>query len=302
LRRKRESRKPIVLGFTVTVAILFSLFFGLILIRPGIPMYTLPSTIPQYSAIWGNYIPSNVLLFGWENYTAIRQYNSSYPTQYSVLFDILDISVQLRPAAINSVITVSFAQPNESISFAFVDQAAFNNFTTALAPDSSTAVPVGSDSMYYVRNDHLGDIQFGWLAVIPADRGIAFAVGSSDAKQALMECLTVKPSNALISDMNIRRMLYVTNGTEGHLALGVQHFAGVIPAANSTLTVVDHTGSQVEIRRVLEFNDTNIAIQQYSNVKNSYLDAHAFAVYSSYVLATEYEANADLPGAVRLVE
>jgi len=302
LRRKKESRKPVILGFSVTVAILFSLFFGIILLRPGIPIYTLPSSIPQYSALWGPYIPSNTQLFGWENYTAIRIYNSSYPTQYSVLLDMVDFNLKLRPAAINSVITVSFAQPNESISFAFVNQAAFNNFTTAVAPDSGTAVQAGSNTMYYVRNSYQGQIQFGWLGIIPAARGIAFAIGNSDAKQALLNCLTLKPANSLISEISVRRMLYVANGTAGHLALGVQQFAGVVPAANSTLTVVDHAGSQVEIRRVLEFNSTNTAVSQYDIVKRNYLGVHQFAVYSSFVLATEYEVISDLSGAVRLVE
>lgn len=302
MRRKKESRKPLVVGFAVTVILLFSLFFGLILIRPGIPTYTLPSNIPQYAAEWGPYIPANSLLFGWENYTAIREYNASYPTQYSVLLNILDINMKLRSTAIDSVITVSFAQPNESISFAFVNQVAFNNFTTALAPFGSSAVQAGGNTMYYVRNSLNGQIQFGWLGMIPASRGIAFAIGSGDAKQALMNCLTLKPANSLISEMSVRRMLYVANGTSGHLALGVQQFAGVVHSANSTLTVIDHSGSQVEIRRVLEFDSTNTAVTQYDNVKGSYLNAHQFAVYSSFILATEYEANADLSGAVRLVE
>ena len=290
------------MGFAVTVGILFSLFFGLILVRPGIPTFTLPTSIPQYSAEWGPYIPANTLLFGWENYTAIREYNASYPTQYSVLFNILDLNLKLRPAAINSVITVSFAQPNESIAFAFVNQAAFDNFTTALVPFGPSAVQAGSNSMYYVRNNLNGQIQFGWLGIIPASRGIAFVVGNAGAKEALTNCLTLKPGNSLISETGVRRMLYIANGTSGHLALGVQQFPGVVPAANSTMTVVDHSGSQVEIRRILEFNSTNDAVGQYDNVKNGYLNSNQFAVYSSYVLATQYAAITDVSGAVRLVE
>jgi hypothetical protein len=302
LGRRKESRKPVILGFTVTVAILFSLLFGVILLRPGIPMTTIPSSVPQYSAVWGSYVPSSALLFGYENYTAIRQYNSSYPQQYSVLLDILDLNIKLRPAAINSALTVSFASPNESIAFAFVDKAAWNNFTDALSGFNSTAVRVGSDSMYYVQDDEDGNIQLGWLAMLPADRGIAFAVGNSDAEQALQMCLTLKPADALITQLNVRQMLYVANGTSGHLALGIQHFPGVLPSANNTLTVVDYKGSQVVVNRVLEFNSTNVAVAQYNDVKQSYLDAHSFEVYSSYVLATQYDPPSGLTGAVRLVE
>ncbi|MDG6909930.1 MAG: hypothetical protein JRN08_06140 [Nitrososphaerota archaeon] len=307
--RKKESRKPVIIGFAVTVIILFSLFFGLVLIRPGVPVSTLPASIPRYSALWGTYVPASAQLFGWENYTAIREYNASYPTQYTVLLDILDVNLKLRPAAIDSVVTVSFAQPNESIAFAFVNQAAFNNFTSAFSGLSYTAVQAGNSTMYYVRDYSYGQTQYGWLALIPADRGIAFAVGGADAKQALLMTLTLKPSDAMINTMNVRQMLYVANGTAGHLALGIQNFAGVLPLANRTLTVIDSNGSQMEIRRVLEFNSTNTAVAQYGNVKQGYLNAHAFTVfgsalprYSSFVLATQFEAMSDLSGAVRLVE
>lgn len=302
MRRKKESKKPLIIGFTVTVLILFSLFFGLIFIRPGVPVSTLPASVPQYTAVWGKYIPDSALLFGFENYTAIRLYNASYPTQYSELLNILDLHLVLRPAAIGSVITVSFAQPNESIAFAFVNRAAFNNFTNAFAQVNYTRVQAGNDSLYYVRNYQQGQTQLGWIALIPADRGIAFAVGNNDAKQALLMCLALKPADALISKSSVRQMLYVANGTAGHLALGIQHFPGVLAAANSTLTTVDYSGSRVVINRVLEFNSTRMAVAQYDNVKQSYLNAHQFMVYSSYVLATEFEALSDLSGAVRLVE
>jgi hypothetical protein len=290
-----------VLGFTITIAVLLSLFFGVIFFRPGIPVKSLPTTIPQYSAVWGRYVPESAQLFGFENYTAIRQYNSSYPTQYKTLLNIIDLKLTLKPAAINSVMTVSFASPNESIAFAFVNQAAFSNFTNAFASVNNTATQVGGDSMYYVRDSENGQILFGWLAVIPADRGIAFAEGNTAAKAAIMECLLVNPSNSLISRLDVRQMLYVANGTR-HLALGIQLFPGVLPQANETMTVVDDSGSQVVISRVLEFGSSSVAQDQYSSVKQSYLKAHLITVYDSYVLATEFEAVSDLSGAVRLVE
>ena len=265
-------------------------------------MKSLPSSVPQYSAIWGTYVPNDALLFGFENYTAIHQYNASYPKQYTILINIPELGLRLRPAAIDSVLTVSFAVPNESIAFAFVNQAAFDNFTSALTGYSSARVPAGNNSMYYVQDLQSGNLVFGWLGIMPADRGIAFAIGSSDAKQALMNCLALSPANEMIAQLNIRQMLYVANGTAGHLAIGIQHFRGVLPAANSTLTAVNVAGSRVQINRVLQFNSSDTAVSQYDNVKKSYLNAHAFAVYSSFVLATEYEALSDVSGAVRLVE
>ena len=291
-----------VLGFTITVLVLTSLIALFLFSRPGITTKNLPDTVPQYAAIWGPYVPKNAQLFGYENYTAIRQYNSSYPTQYSILINIPSLSLKLRSAAIDSVLTVSFASPNESIAFAFVNQAAFNNFTNALSSYGSSRVPAGSNGMYYVQDSQKGNLVFGWLGIIPAHRGIAFAIGGNDAKQALMSCLTLTQANSMIAQLNIRQMLFVANGTTGHLALGVQHFPGIVPSANSTLTVVNFAASRVQINRVLEFNSSNSAVIEYDRVKMSYLSAHLFTVYGPFVLATEYQAASDLTGAVRLVE
>ena len=302
MRRKKESKKPFIAGFVITVVVLFSLFFGLLYIKPPVNVVSLPAKVPQYNSLWGKYVPANFALFGFENYTAIREYNSSYPTQYSTLLDILDLKVSLKSTAINAALTVSFSAPNESIAFAFVNSAAFSNFTDAFANANFAATTVGEDSMYYVRNDLNGQIQFGWLALIPADQGIAFAIGNTDAKTAIQNCLQVTPANALISRLNVRQMLYVANGTANHLAIGIQGFPGVIPSANNTMTVVDATGTQVVVSRILEFGSTSTAVSEYSSVKQDYLNSRQFQVYDSYVQATEYEALSDVTGAVRLVE
>lgn len=302
MRRKKESKRPFVAGFAITVIVLFSILVGLLYIRPGITVNNLPTSIPQYSPLWGKFVPDGFLLFGFENYTAIRHYNSSYPTQYKTLLDIIDLNVSLKPAVISSVLTISFSAPNESVAFAFVNPGAFENFSSAFARVNDSGIRVGGDTMYFVRNSAQGSIQFGWIALIPADRGIAFATGTSDAKQAIQRCLQVNTGDAFVSNLNVRRMLYVANDSINHLAIGVQGFAGVIPLANSTMTVVDASHSQVVVRRILEFNSTSTALSQYNNVKQGYLASRQFDVYDSFVRTTEFRAISDVTGAVRLVE
>jgi len=301
-RRRKESKKPFIAGFVITVLGLFGLFVFVLSMRPVAVVNPLPASVPQYTALWGKYVPASAQLFGFENYTAIRVYNSSYPTQYSTLVDIINPHVALKSTSITSALTVTFGQPNESVAFAFVNQKAFYNFTTAFAAVSYSAVPVGPDTMYFVQDLYNGQPQYGWIALVPADRGIAFGLGTSDAKLAVQLCLQVEPSNALISRLNVRQMLYVANGTANHLAIGLQGFAGVIPAANNTMTVVDASGSQVVVRRILEFSSTSMALAHYTTVEQDYLASRIVAVYDSYVRATQYETLAGLSGAVRLVE
>ncbi len=301
-RKKKESNRPFILGFAVTVIVLAGLFVGVLLTRPEVSVQHLPASTPQYSTLWGKYVPDSFLLFGFENYTAIRHYNSSYPTQYSTLLNIVDLNVKLKAPAINYAMTISFASPNVSASFVFVNQQAFQNFTTAFEQAAPEAVPVGNATMYYVRNANQGGIQFGWIALMPADRGIAFAVGNLDAKTALQRCLELTSSDSLVSHVNIRQMLYIANGTSDPLAIGVQGFAGVRPAANRTMTVVGVSGSQVVIKRVLQFNSTSTAVADYNLVKQAYLASHQFFVFDSYVQANQYEPLSGITGAVRLVE
>jgi len=301
-RRKKESKKPFIAGFVITVLGLFGLFVFALSLRPVAVVNPLPTSFPQYTALWGRYVPASAELFGFENYTAIRVYNSSYPTQYSTLLDIINPHVSLKSTSITSALTVSFIQPNESIAFAFVNQGAFNNFTAAFAPVSYSAVTVGADTMYFVQDLYNGQPQFGWIALIPADRGIAFGLGTDSAKLAIQLCLQVEPSNALISKFNVRQMLYLANGTTNHLAIGLQGFAGVIPSANNTMTVVDASGGQVVVRRILEFNSSSIALAQYRTVQQDYLASRTVAIYDAYVRTMQYEALAGVSGAVRLVE
>ncbi len=301
-RKKKESKKAFVAGFAITVIALLGLSFGLFYFTPGVPVNHLPPQVPQYSAVWGRYIPQDALLFGFENYTAIRQYNASYPTQFSTLLNIVDLKVSLKAVAIESALTVSFASPNESIAFAFVNRAAFENFTSAFSSASYSAVPSGNATMYYVRNYLNGQFQFGWIALIPADRGIAFAVGNADAKLALQKCLELRASDAVITKLDVRQMLYIANGTSRHLAIGIQLFPGVIKDASNTMTLIDVEGSQVLVRRILEFNSTATALADYNGVRQSYLSSTLFNVYDSYVRATAYMPVSDVTRVIRLVE
>ncbi len=301
-KKKQESKRAFVAGFGITIVALLVLSLGLLYSSPGPTVNHLPSDVPQYTAAWGSYVPSNAQLFGFENYTAIRVYNSSYPTQYSTLLNIIDLHVSLKAVAISSALTVSFAAPNESIAFAFVNPEAFANFTDAFANVNYTAVQVGNASMYYVRNFANNQFQFGWIALIPADRGVAFALGNADAKTALQMCLELKPADALISRLDVRQMLFLVNGPSRHLAMGIQLFPGVIHDASNTLTVVDVTGGQTVVKRFLEFGTPSTALADYNAVRQSYLSATSFSVYDSFVGATTYEALSAVSGAVRLVE
>ncbi len=297
----KKNRKAFAAGFALTFGVLITATFGFLYFVPPVPVSQLPSSIPEYSPVWAKYVPATAIQFGFENYTAIRAYNASYPTQYKVLLNIIDVGAILPSTSINSVLSVTFDRPNESVAFAFVNQDAWKNFTTAFAKSGVPPTMVGNNSIYYVRNAEQGQFQYGWIGLIPEDRGIAFAIGNADAKSALTLCLQVTPEDSLLSRLSVRQMLYIVNGTQ-HLAVGLQGFPGVIPQAYNTLVAVDDTGANVVIRRVLAFQNSTVALAEYNTVRASYLSSVQFTVYDSYVKAVEYQAQKGLVGAVRLVE
>lgn len=301
-RKKGSSRRSVAFGFIVTVAVLFGLFFGLIALRPTVTVNHLPSSIPEYSSFWGNFVPSDALQSWFENYTAIRLYNSSYPTQFSTLLSVTQPKVSLGAGAIDSVLSVTLSQPNESVAFAFVNPQAFNNFTTAFSQLSYEAVSVGPDTMYgLVQNEFQGQPQDGWVGLIPQYRGIAFAVGSLDAKQALQICLEVQSSDSIMSKLNVRQMFYIANGTNGHLAIGIQAFPGIIPSGNNTMTVIGVSGGNTVVDHIIEFNNTSTAVSEYSTAQTDYRGS-AFTVYDSYIQAKELQSITKVAEDVRLVE
>ena len=305
-KRRKESRWPIALGFFITVAVLSGVFLGFVLLRPAVTVNHLPSEVPASDSLWGRFVPDNMVQFWFENYTGIREYNASYPVQFSDLLSLTAPAISLPSTSIYYSMSVTLAQPNESIAIAFVDPQTFNNFTSVFSSASPlriTAVPVGPNTLYGpVQNNYEGNLQNGWLALIPAYHGIAFAIGSNDAKQALQTCLQVTTSDSILSRNDVRDMLYIANDTAGHLAIGLQGFPGVIPSGSTTMTVVGVSGGTTVVSRIIEFNSTSTAVTQYPHVETDYRSSTAFKVYVSFVRATQYESVSSLAIYVRLVE
>jgi hypothetical protein len=291
-----------VIGFVITLLVLGSVAVGLFLARPTVQVRSLPASVPEYSAVWARYVPSSALLFGYENYTAIRRF-TTYPV-FGTLLDLPDLGVELTGQGMVGVLTIVLSTPNASVDMAFVNDAAFRNFTTALAPHNASAVIEGGNRMYYVRNYFGGQFQFGWLAIIPSDKAVAFSLGSNDAEAALIEVFGVQAGTvkSVITRPDVRRMLYIVNGTGIHLSIGLQDFAGVVRTSNATLTAVDSSSTLVQVARVVEFNSSQAAVNDWTDVRSAFLNAHGFTVYDSFVEAVELGQVSNIVQYVRLVE
>lgn len=303
MRKRKQSNRSVAFGFALTVIVLSGVALGLIFTRPSIQVVHLPEAVPEYTAVWARYVPSNALLFGYENYTSVRNY-VAYPF-FNSLLDIPELKLELAGSAMLGILTIALSTPNASVDIAFVNDQAFSDFSNAFSSLSYAAVREGNNSLYYVRNyANTTGFQFGWLAIIPSDKAIAFSIGSTAAEDGVIECLQVQQglATSVISRLDVRQMLYLVNGTGGHLSLGLQDFPGVVKDGAITLTVVDSSGSSVQVRRVIEFNSSQAAVNDWTEVRSAYLNAHQFTVYDSYVEAVEVGSMSDITSYVRLVE
>jgi hypothetical protein len=300
---RKQSNAPFVVGFVVVLVALVALVGGLIYFRGGIDQRSLPSNPPEYRAVWANYVPSDVKLFGFENYSLIHEYNSTFPLFETFLF-FPDAGASVQVADIGAILTMVLKTPNETVDMAFLNPTGFSTFASKFASYNASAVIDGDNSMYYMRRFLNGTYTYGWLAIIPQDRAVAFAIGSTEAQSAIKVCLSVQQGHteSIISTLQMRQILYIAGGTDGHLSIGLQNFQGVITGAPSTATVVDAVGSQVEMRRIVQFNSTSEALSGVADVKHNFLSASTVVDYQSFVLETEYHPISQLVTYVRFVE
>ena len=300
--RKRRKPRAVMYSFLVTVAVLGGLTAGLYLTSTQVRVLHLPQTVPTYQDVWGRYVPSDVLLFGFENYTMVRSLNVSFPTFDKVL-DLVTPRVSLNSKDVSSFLTIVFQTPNQTLDIAFVKHDAFSTIATLLAA-SGSETRVGINSLFYVANRAPQGIEFGWLAVLRGDDAIAYAKGTANAKLVIEQSLGVSNGSSIsvLTRTDLRQMLYTVDGPSGHLAIGWQNFPGAVRTGEMTLTVVDRVEQSVRTNFVVKFSDPSMAISQYGVVRSTYLSATQFTVYDSYVQVVESNTLKQLVAQVRLVE
>jgi hypothetical protein len=106
---------------------------------------------------------------------------------------------------------------------------------------------------------------------------------------------------SILNRTDVDRMLYAVNGTEGHLALGIQNFPGSVQTGNATLISVDARQNYAVISYVVRFNDAGQASAQVGAVKSAYISAHQYFQYDELVKAVEVQPVSQLKVAVGLV-
>jgi hypothetical protein len=302
--RKKAKRGSIALGFVLTVGILSLISFVLLESNPGVTSVQVPDKLPAYSGFLQRYAPTDALQVSFDNLTAIRAINQSVISNQP-FFELDQPHVSMNAGAIGWRLTVGLSTPNATVTIVTLGSGPFGNLTASLT-GAGSSIPtdrVGNVTVYAAAGTLSGEVQAYWLAIIPGDRALIFSPGANDAFQAVEHVIDVYRGTlpSILNRIDVDRMLYAVNGPSGHLALGIQNFAGSVQTGNATLISVDADHTSAFISYVVRFPDANEASAQVGAVKAVYISSHQFFQFDELVKAVEVQPVSQLKVAVGLV-
>jgi len=300
--RRKPKKGGLALGFVAAVGVLSIFTAVLVFTGSGIPVLQIPSQLPEYGGLLGRYAPSNALQVSYDNLTAIREFNRTVLANQPFL-SLKEPYVTVNTSGMSARLAISLSNPNASIEAGFLGPGVFRLLDTAFNATSAPSTRLGNFTLYSVEGRNASARQAYWITLIPKDRAVVYSQGALAALDALKQIIGVyngsRPS--ILGNLNIDRMLYAVNGTQGHLALGIQNFAGTVRTGQATLIAVDAAVQAAQISYVVRFQDSTQAAAQTGAVKSAYIEAHQFSRYDELIKAVEIQPVSNLRVAVGLV-
>ena len=294
-------------SFVIVLGVLTAGTFSLYYLSTQVPVNHLPSKIPQYTAVWGKYVPSDFVQMGLENFSLTRAINSSVPPSNMIL-QLVQPRANVSSDQVTALLTVTLRVPNATVDVANLTSSTFDSLNSLLSSQAKYSVTLSGIKAYFVGTLSSGGanttVTFGWLAPVARDHSIAFAVGYEDAQGAVKTILdTVNGYTAsMLSLSGVDKAIYLVGGASNHVAVGYEDFPGVARTSNMTTTSVDLQGGSILVSNVVGFNNTQTAVSQYGYVKSVYLTYSRFTVYDSFVDAQASRPLSQLEDSIRLVE
>ena len=261
----------------------------------------IPQTIPVYSGFIGEFSPMASAQITFNDFAAIRAVNSSAVTE-STYLRFAAPALNISSVTILQRLSVVLSQPNATVDVTELDQAAFNAAWMLFSASTLPKTHVGSFVLYNPAEVSSPQPKSVWIAMAPSSSVLIASEGALPAFTAVSQVLAVYSNTApsLLTSPEVRRMLYVVNGTSGHLALAIQNFPGAAASGQSTLITVDKLQSDLAVNYAVSFSDPDVAQAQLAYFRTVYLGSRAFASYDEILLATQSQPTSALLLAVAL--
>ena len=305
MAKRRRKKGGVAFGFVITVGLLFLLTaFLLFNSGPSITSSHVPPKLPAYSGYLRAFAPMDSLQVSFDNLTAIRAVNQSVISN-QVFFELDQPHVSFNTTSVGYRLTIGLTKPNTTVTVATLDQAAYRGLNASLFGGQGGVLSQqsGNFTLYAAAGTISNETQAYWFTLIPADRALLFSPGANDAFQALEHVLNVFAGTtpSILDNTGVDRMLYTVNGTEGHLALGIQQFSGTVRTGQATIISVDAVQSSTTISYVVRFADSTNATAEITAVRSAYSLSHQFIQYDELVKAIEVEPISQLRVGIGLV-
>ena len=302
-KKKRSSRR-VTLSFAATVLVLTILALAGIALYPvgnGVTTKHVTGTIPSYSGLLGEFAPIDALQVSFNNLTAIRAINSTaLPT--GTYLTLVDPGMTVSVTSIEQRVSVAMASPNATVDITILAQGAFDDLRSALNRSLAPIAKVGPYPIYSTTAIVNKSSVQTLLAPLEGTRALLASSSVGSAKQAITKAISVflgtRPS--LLSNPDVRSLLYVANGTGGHLGVAIQNFVGVVTTGKMTLITVDDLGSILAINHFVKFANATEAGSQISYFTKVYI-GDRFESYDDILVAIRPQPLSSLVEAVAAV-
>lgn len=302
---KRRSRgRTVRLSFALTFGSMLLIFVIAITLLPGgvaIVTKHIPATIPTYDGVIGKYAPYDALQVSFNNFTAIRGINQSALLGQTYL-TFSNPRTNITVASIESRITVVLSKPNATVDVVILSPGAFASAFSVFNQSGLQSTHVGSNVLYFASELSFGKTITGWVSMLSGSRAFVSSTGDT-AQGAVSMVLDVYDGSqsSLISKTEVQRSFYVLNGTDNHLGIAIQNYAGTVTSGKITLITIDEVSNSLAINYAVKFSNSTFASSQIGYFERAYIIAGKFVSYDDVLLARETQPLSALTKVIVLV-
>ena len=265
----------------------------------GVITKHITSQVPTYSGILGQFAPSDAVQVSYNNFTAVREVNSTAlpPGSYLVF---TKPSANVTVQSVEQRVSVVLSAPNATVDITLLDSDSFDSLQAAF---SSTLTPIGkagSHDLYSTTALINNTAVQTWVAFVHSPDALIFCSAKGSASAAMARVLAVYDGSvpSLLSSSAISRLLFAANGTDGHLGVSIQNFAGVVTTGKMTLITVDKLNASLSVNHFVEFSNQSEAQSQIDYFKRVYLGSEEFESYDDILVAIQSQPLTSLVQAI----
>jgi hypothetical protein len=184
-----------------------------------------------------------------------------------------------------------------------LDSAPFESLQTAFSNGLTPAAHAGSHDLYSTTAVVNKTIEQTWVAFVNSPDALIYCSSQGTAEEALNQVLSVFDGStpSLLNSTVTSRLLDVANGTDGHLGVSIQNFAGVVTTGKMTLITVDDLNNSLSVNHFVAFSNQSLAQSQVNYFKNVYIGSGKFESYDDILVAIQFQPLKSLLEAVALV-